>query len=304
MPVIYKRPKSIAAIWSRRIGYFVLFLLIILLGFHRFGGFPTPDTIAVGLVASSIAAFGLGLALIGLSMLWAVGAKGGRASFVGLCLNLIVLLPFGLGAYRYVSLPQQYDVSTSQQELLNWLEEPERPQSWLPQRSTGEVLMNLKNARIYSQLSERRYQGAIDRVYQAVQTIIRSEKFALVSNVGNEFLSPIEIEPEQEDQTQSASDAPIPTPTPAVRPEGSAASSGGASSFQGTTIRIQLRKKSLILGIEHDVMLLLTEDEAATFVEMRSATKYGPHDLGLNAELINSFLTKVDNNLLGIVGSS
>lgn len=304
MPVIYKRPKSVAAIWSRRIGYFAIFLLIILWGFHRFGGFPTPDAIAVGLVASFIAAFGLGLAIIGFSMLWVIGAKGGRASFVGLCLNLIALLPFGLGAYRYVSLPQQYDVSTSEQELLNWLEEPTRPKSWLPQENTGEVLLNLKNTRIYSQLSERRYQGAIDRVYQAVQTIIRSEKFILVSNVGNEFLSPIEAEPEQDEQTQSDTDALIPTPVPAVRPEGTAASSGGPSSFQGTTIRIQLRKKSLFLGIEQDVMLLLTEDEAATFVEMRSATRHGPHDIGLNAELINNFLSKVDNNLLGIVGSN
>lgn len=300
MPVIYKRPKSVAAIWSRRIGYFVLFLLIILWGFHRFGGFPTPDTIAVGLVASSIAALGLGLAFIGLSMLWLIGAKGGRASFVGLCLNLIVLLPFGLGAYRYVSLPQQYDVSTSQQELLNWLEEPERPQSWLSQESTGKVLIELKNTRIYSQLSERRYQGAIDRVYQAVQTIVRSEKFSVVSSVGNEFLSPLEAEIEQDGQTQGESTLPVPAPVPTIRPE----NSGGTSGFQSTTIRIQLRKTSFFLGIEQEVMLLLTEDETATFVEMRSATKYGPHDLGLNAELINDFLTKVDNNLLGIVGSN
>lgn len=298
MPVIYKRPKSVAAIWSRRIGYFVLLLLILLWGFHRFGGFPTPDTIAVGLVASSIAAFGLGLAVIGLSMLWAIGAKGGRASFVGLCLNLIVLLPFSLGAYRYVSLPQQNDVSTSEQELLNWLEEPERPQSWLQQESTGEILINLKNTRIYSQLSERRYQGAIDRVYQAVQTIVRSEKFSVVSSEGNEFLSPIEAESEQPQGDDSS--VPVPTPAPAIRPE----ASGGTVGFQGTTIRIQLKKKSLFLGVEQNIMLLLTEDEAATFVEMRSATKYGPHDLGFNAELINSFLTKVDNNLLGIVGSN
>lgn len=302
MPVIYKRPKSIAAIWSRRIGYFAIFLLVVLWGSHRFGSFPSPDAVAVGLVASFIAAFGLGLAIIGFSMLWIIGAKGGRASFVGLCLNLVALLPFGLGAYRYVSLPQQYDVSTSQQELLNWLEEPERPQSWLPSENTGEVIIYLKNSRIYNQLSERRYQGAIDRVYQAVQTIIRSEKLTLVSNVGNEFLSPIEAEPEQGDQVQNNQaqgeiTPPVPTPAPTIRLNDS-------DGFKGTTIRIQLKQKSFFLGIEHDVMLLLTEDEAATFVEMRSATRHSPHDLGFNAELINRFLTKVDNNLLGIVGSN
>lgn len=300
MPVVYKRAKSVAAVWSRRIGYWALFLLILIWGLHRFGGFPTPDAIAVGLVVSFIASFGLCLSIIGFSMLWAIGAKGGRASFVGFCLNLIALLPFGFGAYRYVTLPQQYDVSTSQQELLNWLEEPELLQSWLPQESTGQVLIDLKNNRIYSQLSERRYQGAIDRVYQAVQTIVLSEKFSIVSSVGNEFLSPIEAESEQEGQVQDSGNLPVPTPAAAIRPEDTV----GASGFQGTTIRIQLRKKSLILGIEYNVMLLLTEDESATFVEMRSATKHGPHDLGFNADFINSFLTKVDNNLLGIVGSN
>ncbi|WP_162651927.1 DUF1499 domain-containing protein [Lentilitoribacter sp. Alg239-R112] len=302
MPVIYKRPKSVAAIWSRRIGYFALLLLIIVWGFHRFGGFPTPEAVGVGLVASTIAAFGLGLAIIGLSMLWAIGAKGGRASFVGLCLNLVALLPFGLSAYRYVSLPQQYDVSTSEQELLNWLQEPKHPQSWLPRGYSGEVLINLKNTRIYSQLSERRYQGAIDRVYQAVQDIVISEKFSVVSSEGNEFLSPIEAEPQSKRQTQSGENLgiPTPTPTPIIRSGASDSTAG----FQGTTIRIQLTKKSFILGVEQDVMLLLTEDESATFVEMRSATRYGPHDLGINAELINSFLTKVDNNLLGIVGAN
>lgn len=300
MPVIYKRPKSIAAVLSRRIGYIVLFVLIILWGLHRFSGLPTPNAVAIGLVISLIAAFGLGLAVIGLSMLWLIGAKGGRASFVGLFLNLLALLPFGFGAYRYVSLPQQYDVSTSQQQLLDWLEDPVRPQSWLSKESTGDVLLNLKNTRIYSQLSERRYQGAIDRVYQAVQAIIRSEKFSVVSTLGNEFLSPIDAEPVSQAQPQNDESLPVPSPTPIIRPQ----SSDSVAGFQGTTIRIQLKKKSLFLGVEHDVMLLLTEDEAATFVEMRAATKYGPHDLGLNAELINDFLTKVDNNLLGIVGSN
>ncbi len=304
MPVVYRRPSSISAVWSRKIGYFVIILLLTAWIGHRFFDLETSNAIVVGMLASAIAALGLCLAVIGFSMLWLVGARGGRASFVGLCLNLVALLPFGFSLYRYVSLPEQFDVVTSSDIPIEWLRNPSRPKTWLSNDSSGDIMLNLNNSRIYGQLTERRYEGAIDRVYRAIRAVASEEKLTVIAREGDDFLSP--DEPQIDEATANdATSIPVPAPTPRDRinapVQGQLAE--GENSFEGSTIRLQFAKNSLILGVQHDILVLLTEDETATFVNMRAATKQGPHDLGLNAELINSFLSKVDNRLLGIVGA-
>ncbi len=304
MPVVYRRPSSVSALWSRKIGYFVIILLLTIWIGHRFFDIETSNAVAVGLLATAIAAMGLCLAIIGFSMLWLIGARGGRASFVGLCLNLVALLPFGLSFYRYVSLPEQFDVVTSSDISIEWLRNPLRPQSWMSENSSGEVMLNLNNSRIYGQLTERRYEGAIDRVYRAIRAVAAEEKLTVIAREGDDFLSPDEP---QLDEGEAVETTAIPVPAPTPRDRINAPVQGeladGAETFEGSTIRLQFAKDSLILGVKHDILVLLTEDETATFVNMRSATKQGPHDLGLNAELINDFLSKVDNRLLGIVGA-
>ncbi|MDP3527114.1 MAG: DUF1499 domain-containing protein, partial [Hoeflea sp.] len=66
---------------------------------------------------------------------------------------------------------------------------------------------------------------------------------------------------------------------------------------------IQYEARTLILGIPQDILIRLVEEEETTFVDMRVATRDGDHDLGLNAELIRSFLQDLDVRLLGIAGS-
>lgn len=299
MPVIYKRPRSLAAIGAFRIGLLSALLLICVWGLHRFGSIATPIAINFWLITSFIALFSLGLAIIGFSMLWYNGAKGGKASFFGFWLSLFVLLPIGFSAYRYVSLPQQFDVKTSQDEELSWLKAPELPVSSLDNQSSGNILLKIGNNRIYGQLTERRYQGAIDRVYKSIVDTSKSENFVQVASQGDDFLSAVDEVDGGSDDDQSA-DIPIPAPLP----DRQTVISGDENlQFEGTTIKLQFTKSSLILGLDHHLLIEMREDEDATYVNMRSATGFGPHDLGLNAELINGFLGKVDANLQGIVGA-
>ncbi|MBV1785083.1 DUF1499 domain-containing protein, partial [Hoeflea sp.] len=65
---------------------------------------------------------------------------------------------------------------------------------------------------------------------------------------------------------------------------------------------IQYETRTLVLGIPQDILIRLVEEEETTFVDMRVATRDGDHDLGLNAELIRSFLLDLDVRLLGIAG--
>ena len=58
MPVVYKRPSSLAAGWSRQIGYFVLVFLITIWVGHRFFGFATSNAVAVSMLALGLALFG------------------------------------------------------------------------------------------------------------------------------------------------------------------------------------------------------------------------------------------------------
>lgn len=303
MPVVYKRPRSLAARLSRKMGYIALVLLAVLWIGHRFAGLSTPNAVATGLVAAFIAFIGLGLSIIGLYMLWHVGARGGKASFVGLVLNLVALLPFGFATYRYVSLPQQYDVVTSEQSQLDWIRPPKPIRSWLPSESTGEVVFDLNNDRLYSQLAPRRYEGAVDRVYRAVILAARDRDFTIIATQGDEFLKNDEFT-DDEATAQSNNEAEVSVPIPAPSPDASLDDLlvDQDPTFDELYIRIQFTNTSLLLGIDYDIMISMTEDEAATFLDMRAATPHGPHDLGLNVTLINKFLADVDNRLLGIAG--
>lgn len=303
MPVIYKRPRSIAAKASFRVGFLCAIMLIVSWALHRFGTLSTIDAISLWFVISAIATLGLILSCIGFFMLWYDGSKGGKASFFGFWLNLFVLLPICFAAYRYVSLPQQYDVQTSDKTQLEWLSPPTFLSS-----SSGQVLLNIGNDRIYNELTERRYQGAIDRVYKSILAATKSEKFILIASKGDDFLAQTEDVRAQEDQDAQASQASSAVPIPAPLPDRDTHINSGAAdddiSFDATTITLQFAKSSLILGVDHHILIDMREDEDATYVNMRAATEFGSHDLGLNGDLINRFLRKVDQNLQGLVGAN
>jgi membrane protein YdbS with pleckstrin-like domain len=60
-----------------------------------------PNAVAAVLLSAVIAVCVLGLSIIGFFMLWHIGAKGGHASFSGMVMALMVLIPVGLAASRY-----------------------------------------------------------------------------------------------------------------------------------------------------------------------------------------------------------
>jgi uncharacterized protein (DUF1499 family) len=52
--------------------------------------------------------------------------------------------------------------------------------------------------------------------------------------------------------------------------------------------------RSFILGLPSDISIRVTESGDGSEVDMRSASRYGPHDLGDNAERIEGFLSELD----------
>jgi hypothetical protein len=303
MPFRPLRPTSIAAAWSRGLGRFTLALALMAVLLHRLSVLALPNAVAVILVATFLAMLAFGLAVIGFVMLWHIGAKGGHASFSGMVMALLVLVPVGLAAGRYVTLPALHDVSTDIEEAPQWIEAPVFVQSWLPRSDPEDPVARSLQEQAYPSVTGRRYQGAIDRVMLAVNAAAEDAKWVLVANIGAEALiDGLEEIPESAEdadpQVSSGEADPLRAPVPLPRPD----TESDWLEQLPTFALLQYRTKTLVLGIPQDVLVRLSEEEETTFVDMRAATRDGNHDLGLNAELITRFLRDLDVRLLGIAG--
>lgn len=112
MRVRFERQISHAAIWSRRVGYFAVVLLLSGWIAHRFFNLSTPVASRVALFAASLALVAAGLSLKGFNSLWNDGDKGGIRSATGMAAAWCVLLPVGWFAWLHLTLPAIHDVST------------------------------------------------------------------------------------------------------------------------------------------------------------------------------------------------
>lgn len=65
---------------------------------------------------------------------------------------------------------------------------------------------------------------------------------------------------------------------------------------------IELLATSLIFAFESEVVIRITDEGETTYVDMRSASRYGAHDLGANARRIRSFLDSLDDEVASRAG--
>lgn len=61
-----------------------------------------------------------------------------------------------------------------------------------------------------------------------------------------------------------------------------------------TEISIEAQASSPLLRFPADVVVRLIDEDTSTYVDMRSASRYGPHDFGDNAARVESFLAELD----------
>lgn len=69
---------------------------------------------------------------------------------------------------------------------------------------------------------------------------------------------------------------------------------GSAAESNRGESRIEALAPSLIAGLLSDVVMRIVDEEETTYVDMRSASRYGVHDLGDNAAKIIRFLDALD----------
>jgi Protein of unknown function (DUF1499) len=67
-------------------------------------------------------------------------------------------------------------------------------------------------------------------------------------------------------------------------------------------ITIEALAKTRLLAFPNDVAIRLTDEETSTYVDMRSASRFGKRDFGDNAARIKAFLDELDTDMAAQVG--
>ncbi|WEX78286.1 DUF1499 domain-containing protein [Sinorhizobium numidicum] len=301
MIVRYERPYSHAAHWARRLARiaFAIFVLSVLA--HRFGPLTTPHFLALASLSGAFALIGLLLAAIGLTRLWQVAAVGGIASISAIAYAALPLGFLGYGAVQYLMRPAIYDISTDTVTPPPWIKVPEAERSWLKRNPT--VTPQDREARIaaYPGLTGRRYDGALDRVFQGVRKVVDETRVGTTAELGTENArANLEDLAVRSGAGADANSEPDVIPVPAWRP--APGLDGGIPGRRSGDVVLQGEWRTLIVGFRFDVLIRLREEAETTLVDLRVASRYGPHDLGMGAQFAEEFLRALDAELLGIAG--
>ncbi|WP_296021200.1 DUF1499 domain-containing protein [uncultured Agrobacterium sp.] len=303
MTVRFVRPVSHAAYLSRYLGFAALLLFFIAAPLHRFGPLTTPDFVALTLISAGIAAIALVLALIGLQRLWSVGAKGGLWCLYALLLSAVPLAVVGYAAFLYWQNPKIYDVTTDTTDIPSWLSVPTANQQWLPRPAAVSTVERSAQLEAYPGFLGHRYEGAIDRVYAAARKVAKAQHIRILHTDGLIGALP-DAQPgaPKQDIQEGAADTPVEDlpsviPVPLARP----AEAPAPTFFNGSgTVLMQGDTRTLILGARFDVLIRLREDTETTLVDVRVASRFGPHDLGMAKKIADSYLDALDAQMQGL----
>lgn len=303
MTVRFVRPVSHAAYLSRYLGFAALLLFVIAAPLHRFGPLTTPDFVALTLISAGIAAIALVLALIGLQRLWSVGAKGGLWCLYALLLSAVPLAVVGYAAFLYWQNPKIYDVTTDTTDIPSWLSVPTANQQWLPRSAAVSPVERSAQLEAYPGFLGHRYEGAIDRVYAAARKVAKAQHIRILHTDGLIGALP-DAQPgaPKQDIQEGAADTPVEDlpsviPVPLARP----AEAPAPTFFNGSgTVLMQGDTRTLILGARFDVLIRLREDTETTLVDVRVASRFGPHDLGMAKKIADSYLDALDAQMQGL----
>lgn len=305
MAVRYVRPVSSCAYSAKRLALGSFLLLLISLLAHRFGPLTTPSFVALVLLCAAVSFVSLLLAIKGLVELWVSGARGGIAATKAILMAMPALCLFGAGLWFYETRPALFDVSTDVADPPAWKKQPVADQLWLSQPTFVSPADRALQEDAYPELTSRRYEGARDRIYEAVIKVglsnrIKFEKDKQAQDPAQKAKPKAGVSPPPEPMTQEAM-PPVPdvVPIPLARPSMAAPPSMLQAQARGDLL-LQGAVRTLILGLPFDVAVRLREEEETVMVDVRVASRYGSHDLGVSAEIAQAFLRSLDAELLGL----
>ena len=294
MAAYIEERRSKAAIWCLRLAMFLIpfFVLVILL--YRFAKIDTIQMFILISFGFLIALLSLVFALKAISELWKKGYRGGSQVIKGMIITILVLMPFGYQAFLAMQHPLANDVST---DMLN---PPEYINADQLRANNADRGMNpvieyddeyaKKMIIAYPRLQSRRYPAGPERVLEAVRAIVDNNEWLLT---GSQGIPEVKNNNESEETTQLADNNTQNTDEDAQLED---------NAETPDDIFIEVLERTLIFGFENDIIIRIVSEDRNTLVDARSSARWGKHDFGYNAKLIEGFLQQLDAALLGIAG--
>ena len=317
----HERSPSLAAQWCQWLAVFSIpFLIIVVLG-HRLRAIDTLPTFWLLGVAVVILVAALVTGARGFFELWEFGHEAGLNSARGMALAMLLLAPFLYHGVRAFSLPQLYDISTD-------LEDPPAYETALDDRSDDmNAILDPAGAskrlqlEAYPRVAARRYPLDAARVFKEVVGLINDRDWtvltaeteqgeARIDEEGSALVAKSNIDsrgiplrlPIPNSRPAQGSTTPATSAVPAfeaqeVSPVGRIVEENDTEQEIRTVEAVAI---SFLFEFESDVIIRMVEEEDGTLVDMRSVSRWRPHDLGSNAEQIITFLADLDLTLQGL----
>jgi len=264
---IAEEPPSRLAIWARRIALFSLaatFVAIIIVRSGALEIVPALSTLAGALVLALVAimlAIGAGI------VIWFEGVGGLREAVSALLIGLaLIAYPAYLGARAY-RLPAIYDITTDP------IDPPRfdaiarlRPRDANPTTYAGLYTAEQQHA-AYPDIEPDVTDSSPQEAYNAVMKVITKRRWRIVD---------------------------------ARPPQAAAPSIVTARARQPAPVRdgmIEAIARTPILGFRDDLVVRVRATSDGARIDVRSASRYGRHDLGTNAARVRDLIDDIDDVL-------
>jgi len=255
------------AIWSRRIALFSLAATFIAVIIVRSGALEIVPALSTLAGAFMLACLAILLAFAAGIVIWQQGIGGGRQAVTALLIGAaLIAYPAYLGI-KASRLPAIYDITTDpidppQFDAIARL----RPRDANPVTYAGLYTAEQQHA-AYSDIEPDDTTVTPQDAFAAAMKVIAKRKWRVV-----------DARPPQ---------GPLPRVIEARAPQPSAVRDG----------IIEAVARTPILGFRDDVVVRILPTIDGTRIDVRSASRYGRHDLGTNAKRVRSLIEDIDDVL-------
>ncbi|MGI9352651.1 MAG: DUF1499 domain-containing protein [Rhizobiaceae bacterium] len=286
MVAVLEERTSRAAIWCQRFSVFLIpyFTIVILL--YRFKKIETIQMFALGGIGLILSVVSIVLAIRAAVELWTRGYRGGSKVIRGSIISLLILTPFVYFVFLALQFPLANDISTDSFDPPAYVSAAEFRMLREKEGMNPVIQYTEEYARqivlAYPKLQPRRYPASPERVLEAVRSIIQENEWPVTGT----FAVPVQPADVTTNGTENNQAEEALEDNESVQQD----------------MYIEFLERTLVFGFENDVVVRIVSEDQNTLVDVRASSRWGRHDFGYNAKLIESFLMQLDAALLGIAG--
>ena len=297
---LVERRLSKSAVWCQRLALFAIPYFIVAIVLHRLEKITSIQLIGLLAFGFVLLIFSILFAIHAFIQLWNEGSKGGKKAIFGLLASITMLIPFLIFAIFAVRYPAINDISTNINSPPNYGSKTldMRRSENVTEDNNVEFDFDDEEKELiksnYPKISSRRYPAGPERVFKAVNLIVEDRGWHVSDIRGLEEADSEPSELPQADQKSQGDQA--------AKTNSSDKEEENTETDNAQDILIDVVHSTLFMSFKNDIVINIIGEEEHTLVEMRSAGRWGIHDFGENARIIEKFMRDLDQNLIGIAG--